>query len=231
MRAGVMAFVGARPSIEAVPIRAEEATAAPREAWNPQEFAREQIRVLVRQLFHTAQPRLLRQVVFSGVDPQTDTLAICRSVGETLALETTADVAVAGAGLESTTAGKWLVCSREMSSPLREAGVQVRRNLWHFPLEASREKGSAESLHRFISAVRSEFEYSIIAAPGAAISSLTMALAQLADGIVLVLSAQHTRRGQARKIKATLEGAQMRLLGMVLSDREFPIPERIYRRL
>lgn len=231
MRAGVMAYVRARTSIEAVPIRAEETTAAPREEWNPEEFAREQIRALVRQLFHTAQPRSLRQVVFSGVDPQTNTLAICRSVGETLALETTADVAVAGAGLESTTAGELLVCSREVSRPLREAGVQVRRNLWHFPLEVRGEKGSAESLHRYISAVRSEFNYSIISAPEAAISSQTMAIAQLVDGIVLVISAKHTRRGQARKIKATLEAAQMRLLGMVLSDREFPIPEGIYRRL
>ena len=39
------------------------------------------------------------------------------------------------------------------------------------------------------------------------------------------------RHDQARKIKATLDEAQARLLGTVLSDREFPIPERIYRRL
>jgi hypothetical protein len=35
----------------------------------------------------------------------------------------------------------------------------------------------------------------------------------------------------ARKIKETLEGAQVRILGTVLSDRVFPIPEEIYRRL
>lgn len=231
MRAGVMAFVGSKPATEAVPIRVEARTAPAKEGWNPQEFAREQMRGLVRQLFQTAQPRPLRQVVLSAVDPQTDSLEICRSVGEVLALETTKDVAVAGAGLESTRAGGLLVSSSEIGGGLREAGDQVRRNLWHLPLEMTRTEGGAESLHRYISAMRREFEYSIIAAPAAAISSQTMALAQLADGIVLVLSAQHTRRGQARKIKAMLEEAQARLLGMVLSDREFPIPERIYRRL
>ena len=231
MRAGVMAFVGARPATEAEQIRPEAGTATPSVGWNPQAFAREQIRGLVRQLFHATQAKPLRQVVFSAVDPQTDTVEICRSVGEVLARETTTDVAVAGAGLETTNAGELQVCSTEMRSALREAGTQVRRNLWHLPLQVSAIEESAASLHRYISAVRREFEYSIVAAPAAAISSETTALAQLADGIVLILSAQHTRREQAHKIKTTLEEAQARILGMVLSDREFPIPERIYRRL
>lgn len=230
MRAGVMAFVGAKPAAEGEHVR-REARATPRSvAWNAREFAREQIRGLVRQLFHTTQARPLRQVVFSAIEPQTDTAEICRSVGEVLARETTMDVAVCGAGLEST-AGELRVCSTEMRSPLREAGLQVQRNLWHLPLQVGGTEESAASLHRYISEVRREFEYSIVAAPAVAISSRTMALAQLADGIVLVLSAQHTRREQARKIKTTLEEAQARLVGMVLSDREFPMPETIYRRL
>lgn len=229
MRAGVMAFAGARASTESVPIRPESRTAPQMVGWNPQEFAREQIHGLVRQLFQTAQARPLRQVVFSAIDPQTDAVEICKSVGEVLALETTMDVAVAGAGVGSSR--ELRVCSTEIRNPLREAGTQLRRNLWHLPLEMSGTDGSAASLHRYISALRREFEYSIVAAPAAAISNQTMALAQLADGVVLILSAQHTRREQARKIKATLEEAQARLLGVVLSDREFPIPERIYRRL
>ncbi len=231
MRAGVVAFAGARPAAEAEPMRPEARTAPPREGWNPKAFAREQIRGLVRQLFSTTQARPLRQVVFSAVDPQTDVSEICRSVGETLALETTTDVAVAGAGLKSTTAGELLVCSTEMRSPLRETGTRVRGNLWLLPLEVSGSEGSAASLHRYMGAVRKEFEYSIIAAPASAISNQAITLAQVADGIVLVLSAQRTRRVQARNIKATLEEAQARLLGTVLSDREFPIPEGIYRRL
>jgi Mrp family chromosome partitioning ATPase len=56
-------------------------------------------------------------------------------------------------------------------------------------------------------------------------------MAQFADGIILVLSAQRTRRIMARKIKGMLEAAQARILGTVLSDRVFPIPDGIYRRL
>jgi len=199
--------------------------------WDPDAFADEQIRGLVRQLFSTTQARPLRQVVFSAVDPQTDAGELCRSAGEMQAQETTLDVAVAGAGLESTAAGELLVCSTEMRSPLRETGTQVRRNLWLLPLEVGGPEGSAAFLHRYMGAVRREFEYSIVAVPASAISNHAITLAQFADGIVLVLSAQHTRRVHARKIKATLEEAQACLLGTVLSDREFPIPERIYRRL
>jgi hypothetical protein len=46
-----------------------------------------------------------------------------------------------------------------------------------------------------------------------------------------VLGAHSTRRATARKIKETLEAAQARILGTVLSERTFPVPERIYRRL
>jgi Mrp family chromosome partitioning ATPase len=56
-------------------------------------------------------------------------------------------------------------------------------------------------------------------------------MARVADGLILVLSAQRTRRATALKVKQMLEEAQVRILGAVLSDREFPMPERIYRRL
>jgi Mrp family chromosome partitioning ATPase len=84
-------------------------------------------------------------------------------------------------------------------------------------------------LHAYLAEVRREFEYSIVAAPPAGESNEALAMAQFADGIILVLSAMHTRRVTARKIAEVL--AQVRLLGTVLADREFPMPEGIYRRL
>ena len=56
-------------------------------------------------------------------------------------------------------------------------------------------------------------------------------MAQFADGIVLVLAAHRTRRVTARKVKEALEVSQARVLGTVLSERMFPVPEGIYRRL
>jgi protein-tyrosine kinase len=48
---------------------------------------------------------------------------------------------------------------------------------------------------------------------------------------VLVLEANSTRRVAARKAKQALEAANVRVLGTVLNNRTFPIPEKIYRLL
>jgi len=86
-------------------------------------------------------------------------------------------------------------------------------------------------LHSYLGEMRREFEYSILEGPPAGESHEASAMAQFADGIILVLSAQYTRRIAARKVKEMLEATQVRILGTILSDRIFPIPEAIYRRL
>jgi hypothetical protein len=48
---------------------------------------------------------------------------------------------------------------------------------------------------------------------------------------VLALDAHRTRRRSAMRIREQLSAANVRLLGAVLRDRVFPIPERLYRRL
>jgi hypothetical protein len=85
------------------------------------------------------------------------------------------------------------------------------------------------SLNGYLAKLRREFEYSIVEGPPAGESSEAAALGRSADGIILVLEAHRTRRAVARKIKATLDAADVRVLGMVLTGRRFPIPEVIYR--
>jgi len=46
-----------------------------------------------------------------------------------------------------------------------------------------------------------------------------------------VIEANRTRRLTARKAKETLDAAGVRLLGTVLNNRTFAIPEAIYRKL
>jgi Mrp family chromosome partitioning ATPase len=116
--------------------------------------------------------------------------------------------------------------------PLRQIAARVRGNLWLVP-DGERGSGSisAASLHSYLGELRTQFEYSIVQAPSAGESDAATAMALFADGVILVLSAQHTRRAAASKIKAALDLARVRILGAVLSDRAFPIPEAIYRRL
>jgi Mrp family chromosome partitioning ATPase len=116
--------------------------------------------------------------------------------------------------------------------PLRRIATRVHGNLWLVPGSTRGGAGvSTASLHSYLGELRREFEYSIVEGPAYGMSADATAMAQFADGIILVLSAQYTRRATARKIKQSLLGAQACLLGTVLIDRVFPIPQGLYRRL
>jgi len=107
--------------------------------------------------------------------------------------------------------------------------------LWHVPQFEVRSSGEGSRTGRYwlscLAELRNEFEYAVIQGPAAGLSSEAALLGELADGIVLVLGANSTRKVTARKIKSTLETMRSRILGTVLSERAFPIPEWIYRRL
>jgi hypothetical protein len=204
------------------------------DGWNPERFAREQIRGLVRQVFAPSLSRPVRQVMFTSVEPETDVRGICMRVGESLALETLESIAIVGrhphivAREEIRMPGG---ANENRDAPLRHAGVRWRSNVWLVPAQENDENGvSASSLHKYLAEVRGEFKYSILEGPPAGSNEATT-IAQFADGVVLVLSAQRTRRATASQIKKMLQEAQVRLLGAVLTEREFPVPERLYRRL
>lgn len=202
--------------------------------WNREEFAREQIRGLVRQVFFSNATRPARQVVFSALDGETDIFGICRNVGEALARETAANVAIAGRypRIVSDNKDEEFADARKKLMPLHRIGIRIIKNLWLVPGAAiDADSGSSNSLNAYLGEVRREFEFSIVEAPPAGESDAVVAMGQFADGIVLVLSAERTRRVIARQVKNALEASRVRMLGTVLSDRQFPIPEGIYRRL
>jgi Mrp family chromosome partitioning ATPase len=90
---------------------------------------------------------------------------------------------------------------------------------------------SAESLRSTVRELRLEFDYTVFHGPPAGLHSEAALLGQMSDGIVLVLKANSTRRVAAQKVIQKLQAANVRLLGTVLNERTFPIPERIYRKL
>jgi hypothetical protein len=233
MREGILnveALFGRATEREAA--RPEKAALRQAAGWNPEHFAREQIRSLVQHVFLSNRERRVRQVIFSALEPETDVRGICERVGDVLALETEANIAVVLRGAEPLRAEGVERVAGDGSAGLRQDASRLRSNLWQVPAAgADRDRGTCALLHSHLGGVRREFEYSIVEGPAAGESNEAKVMAQFADGIILVLSAHRTRRAMARKIKETLEAAQVRILGTVLSDRVFPIPERIYRRL
>jgi len=224
-------------TVERERARPENKTAKQEREWDPEDFAREQIRGLVRQVFFSNAEGAVRQVVFSASEGETDVQTLCWRVGEALALETVGDIALVGEYPQALQNAETYATAMKESlvddggTRFRESATRVGTNLWLLSLAGNEDSVTTALLHSYLEGIRREFEYSIVVAPAAAQSNAAISMAQLADGIVLVLAAHHTRRITARKIKEKLEEAHARLLGTVLSDRVFPIPDRIYRRL
>jgi hypothetical protein len=207
-------------------------------SWNPEDFAQEQIRGLVRRVFFTGGGQSAKQVVFSAAEPNTDVANICDRVGQALALETRAHIAIVVREPRTEEMVREMVRAHPRhvgSGVIKSCSAQIGANLWRVPgfglPECREESGTGPYWLSYLAGLRIEFNYAVIHGPVAGISSEAAVLGQLADGIILVLGAHSTRKATARKIKETLEAAQARILGTVLSERTFPVPERIYRRL
>jgi hypothetical protein len=219
------------PAIEGEASRAARAVVDAR-SWNPEEFAREQIRSLVRRVFFNGDARPIKQVAFSAAGPNVDVAAICDQVGQALSLETSSDVAV----LTRPPAEKDVVrFPGHGYGALKSSATRLGGNLWFVPECGTRQQDPHSGIGRYwrsrLAELRSEFEYSVIHGPVAAISSEAAILGELTDGIVLVLGANSTRKASVRKVKESLQTGGSRILGTVLSGRLFPMPERIYRNL
>jgi hypothetical protein len=236
LNAGLLGILESERAPEREGSSTELRTIRPPRRWNPDDFAREQIHGLVRKVFFSSN-RPVRQVVFSAVDSEADVRHICRRVAETLARETVESVAVLSRRSQAFLEAQANLGRRSEPErrarlmPLHRIADRLRDNLWLVPALGGGDSIPAASLHSYLGEMRREFAYSILEAAPAGESNQTAAMAQFADGVILVLTAHRTRRLKARKVKESLEAAQTRILGTVLSDRMFPIPEKLYRRL
>ena len=89
----------------------------------------------------------------------------------------------------------------------------------------------AENLQARINELRNEFAYILVDSPPVSEHTDAILLGRLADGAVMVLESNATRREVARIAKEDLEAAQVRVLGAVLNKRTFPIPQFLYDRV
>lgn len=107
-------------------------------------------------------------------------------------------------------------------------------NLWLMPCgsthDSSKELDFAHWPAR-VAELRREFDFVLMNAPAIDAHSAVLLLGQLADGLVLVIEANITRRDTAQKVKQDLELAGICLLGAILNNRTFPVPDSLYRYL
>ncbi len=121
------------------------------------------------------------------------------------------------------------------SAPAQQLVRPGRSNLWllsYAPVNGDwRTPLSFYRLESRLSELRKNFTYVLIDAPPINAYADATLLGRMADGMVMILEANTTRREAARRAKDSLDAAGIRLLGAVLNKRTFPIPERLYSRL
>lgn len=79
--------------------------------------------------------------------------------------------------------------------------------------------------------LRQMYDYVLVDCPSIKESGDAAYLASAVDGVVLVVSAENTRKEQVRNALNTIEMAEANVLGCVLNKRRYPIPNWIYRRI
>lgn len=207
------------------------------QTWSEQDFTEEQLRNLVRRLFLPGWPTPMRQVVFCPVEAEANVLAICTKLARTLAAQTTGTVCVVNAAAESGCQNPDHCTASSQNhrlGNLRDFSWQLSDRTWIMPRKVflnGSESASLAGIRARLAELRLEFDYTIVCGPPASISGDAELVAGLCEGAVLVLRANSTRRIAAQKVIQRLRAANVHLLGTVLSERQFPVPDVIYRRL
>jgi Mrp family chromosome partitioning ATPase len=190
----------------------------------------EQIHALVQQLFFRPESRPVRHVGLATIEPSTATATLCLEVARALAAEDRYDVGLIDAYPDSVP----LQTQLQIPSPNPAVATwPIAPRLWMVPRQSWLPDADGRRLtDRNLSRLReltTEFDFSILCC--APVSWLTASIVQTCDGLVLVLTANKTRRLVAAQIKDHLSKAQVPLLGTVLAERRFPVPQGLYRNL
>lgn len=98
-------------------------------------------------------------------------------------------------------------------------------------LELWNNDSKVERAIRNLQALRYEFDIVLIDCDSIDRSADAALLAPAADGVVLVVEANKTRRGSVSESIKTINLADGNLLGCVMNRRRYPIPNWIYQRL
>lgn len=211
---------------------------------NLDRLAREECLRLVQRIFLRQGSESPKAVVFAGVDHGNGCSRACVSVAEMLAGNTHGSVCLVDANLRSPSLPRFLGVTNHrgltdamfQGGPIRNFARQLQpENLWLLscgsPLADSDRLFHSERLKGLVLSLKQEFDHVLIDTPPLGQYADAITLGQLADGAVLIVEANSTRRGSALNATQNLRAAQIQVLGAILNKRTYPIPESLYQKL
>jgi protein-tyrosine kinase len=231
-----------------VPTEPVASSAAPPIQNSPLELSanaaqRDELGKLVQRIFLQSETQAVRSVLFSGTEQGNGCSWTCARAAEILASQVSASVCVVDANLRSPGLHKefgvenhhGLSDSLLIADPIGSFIHSVRPNL--FLLSCGADPAGSQSLlssdrMRFrMAELTKEFDYVLIDGTSVNTGNEAVSLGRAVDGVVLILKASSSRRDSVRETIQELKNASVRVLGAVLNQRTFPIPEGLYKRL
>ena len=204
----------------------------------------EEFTKLVQRLFIMPGNESTRTVVFAGTERGNGCSWVTARVAEVLASQVSGSVCIVDANLRR--AGLHTQFSAENQSGLSDALLRSdpvrsfarnlgRPNLWMLSCGSASEEAQnlvpTDRMRLRLSELRAEFDYVLLDVAALSEANDAVLLGCGADGVVLVIKANASRRESARKATQDLQTAKARVLGAVLNQRTFPIPQSIYNKL
>ncbi len=208
------------------------------------QIAREESHRLVQQIFMMPVQEPPRVVVFAGIDHGNGCSRMCAHTAEALRENLRGSICLVEANFRSPSLPKLYGMQNHFGltdalvgdGPIRSFAKPLGNDDLHLMscgslLSDSHGLLNSNRLKSRFREMRIEFDYLVVDAPPLTRYSDAIALGKVADGIVLVLEANATRKEAAIRVTEQLRASQIRILGAILNKRTFPIPESLYKHL
>ncbi len=203
---------------------------------------REEVIKLVRNLFFAPETDAPRRVVFAGTESGTGCSWICAHAAEVLAPQVRGTVCLVDCNLRApslherfnATNHHGLTDALVGSGSIRQYLTRLTPSNLYLLSSGSTQEGqqallASDAMRSRVTELYSQFDYVLFDVSALNTSNDGFVLGRGADGVVLVLRANSSRRETALKALAELEATKVAVLGAVLNQRTFPIPDAIYK--
>jgi protein-tyrosine kinase len=205
---------------------------------------REESLKLVQRFFLTPEQTPPKAVVFAAIDSGNGCTRLCAITAQLLAESVSGSVCLVEGNFRTPSLPDLfgvdnhhgLADSLRQEGAVRRFAKQVGRdNLWLLSSGSQAREClnllNCDRMKERIAELRSAFDYVLIDAPPLNSYADAMVFGRLADGVVLVLEANATRREAALRVAESLQATRIPVLGAVLNKRTFPIPSALYKRI
>lgn len=205
------------------------------------EATRRELTRLTQSLF--LRPDGLRAVAFSGVQAGAGCSWLLVRIAELLGDANAGSVCVVDANFRSpalrTSTGadhdRGLSDALISSGPIEEyvqhlGGGRLRLLCSGSAGERAEPLLASTAFQRRVDELRDKFDYVIFDTPPLASRSDALAVAGRVDGLALIVEANATHRETARKALQDVRAANVRMLGVILNKRTYPMPTSLYNK-